>query len=439
VAIIKNFRSQLISPLPRAGGGIHFAHEAQRSKGFAMTHLKGITWNHSRGYTSIVGVSQRYSELHSDVDIEWEKRSLTDFESAPISDLASQYDLLIIDHPWAGFAARHHVLLPLQELLPPEFLADQCAHSVGASFDSYNFGGFQSALAIDAASPVAVWRPDMLDAHDVPATFDEVLALAKEGGVAYAATPQYLLMDFYAFCNTAGGRLFPDERGASFSGPVDSGTVVDHRVGVQVLEDMRRLALLCPADIFRWNPIRLHEELATSSELRYCPFVYGYVNYSRRGYAAHRLKAGAIATYHEKMLTGVLGGTGLAISAGTQNRDIAADFVEYALSPRVQTTLYADCGGQPGYRDAWGDAINNAATLDFFHDTLPTLNTTWMRPRYSGYLYFQDRAGVPIRDFVRDGGDPERVLDALDALYCESKEFGARDGAAVSSGSAKEE
>jgi multiple sugar transport system substrate-binding protein len=407
-----------------------------------MTHLKGITWNHSRGFTSIVGVSQRYSELHPDVTIEWEKRSLTDFESAPIAELAATYDLLIIDHPWAGFAARNHVLMPLQDLLSPEFLADQRVNSVGASFDSYNFGGFQSALAIDAASPVAVWRPDMLCADDVPTNFEEVLELARDGGVAYAATPQYLLMDFYAFCNTAGGSVFPAEFGSTAgtgAGDSDVGAsdvtaqrVVDHRVGTQVLEDMRKLAQLCPSDIFEWNPIRLHEELATSSELRYCPFVYGYVNYSRRGYGAHRLAAGAIPQYRGTMLTGVLGGTGLAISADTRHSDIAADFVQFALSPAVQTMLYPDCGGQPGYKAAWQDDVNNAATLDFFKNTLTSLDATWMRPRYPGYLYFQDRAGAPIRDFVRDGGDPEEVLDALDALYRESKEHGARDAAAHS-------
>lgn len=34
--------------------------------------LKGITWSHSRGFTSIVAVSQRFSELHPDVEITWE-------------------------------------------------------------------------------------------------------------------------------------------------------------------------------------------------------------------------------------------------------------------------------------------------------------------------------------------------------------------------------
>lgn len=38
--------------------------------------LKGITWSHSRGYTSITAVSQRFCELNPGVSIEWEKRSL---------------------------------------------------------------------------------------------------------------------------------------------------------------------------------------------------------------------------------------------------------------------------------------------------------------------------------------------------------------------------
>ena len=45
--------------------------------------LKGITWSHSRGFTSIVAVSQRFSELHPDVEITWEKRSLQEIADAP--------------------------------------------------------------------------------------------------------------------------------------------------------------------------------------------------------------------------------------------------------------------------------------------------------------------------------------------------------------------
>ena len=59
--------------------------------------LKGITWSHSRGYTSITAVSQRFCELNPGVSIEWEKRSLQEFADAPIENLAKAYDLLIIE------------------------------------------------------------------------------------------------------------------------------------------------------------------------------------------------------------------------------------------------------------------------------------------------------------------------------------------------------
>ena len=91
--------------------------------------LKGITWSHSRGFTSIVAVSQRFSELHPGVDIQWEKRSLQEFADAPIENLAKTYDLLIIDHPWAGFAADTGILLPLEKYLSKDFLKDQAENS----------------------------------------------------------------------------------------------------------------------------------------------------------------------------------------------------------------------------------------------------------------------------------------------------------------------
>lgn len=374
--------------------------------------LKGITWGHSRGFTSIVGVTQRYAELNPGFDVTWEKRSLTEFESKPIDQLAAEYDLLIIDHPWAGFAAAHHVLLPLDEWLDAGFMADQRANSVGQSCASYDFDGFQSALAIDAASPVAVWRPDLLGRADVPATFDEVIDLARQGRVAVAGTPQYLLMDFIGLCNTAGGDLFAE----------GSDHVVDRDTGVKVLEDMRRLAQLCDPAIFGWSTIELHEQLARSERVCYCPWVYGYVNYSRRGYADHLLKAGNVPTYARGgLVTGVLGGTGLAISANTAYPREAAAFAQYAVSGEVQRTLFADTGGQPGHRTAWLDEECNRTTLDFFKDTLATLDASYLRPRYSGYLDFQDHAGQPIQDFVRGKGTAEDVLDLLDGIYVASR------------------
>ena len=54
--------------------------------------LKGITWNHSRGFTSMVATAQRFSELNPNVEITWEKRSLQAFADEPINELAKRYD-----------------------------------------------------------------------------------------------------------------------------------------------------------------------------------------------------------------------------------------------------------------------------------------------------------------------------------------------------------
>ena len=377
------------------------------------TTLKGITWNHSRGFTSIAGVAQRFSELNPGIDIVWEKRSLSEFESKPIQELAQDYDFLIIDHPWAGFAAKHNVLLPLNKYLSAEFMKDQAENSVGKSHMSYNFDGFQAALAIDAASPISVYRPDKMDASEVPHDFEKVVELAQTGTVIYAATPTYLLMDFYAMCATSGGNLFDKN---------DPEHVVDSAHGEAVLEDMRRLAMSCPSDIFSYNTIELHEALATSDTAAYCPFVYGYVNYSRRGYAQHVLKAADVIDYRGHMLQGVLGGTGLAISSQSKHIDEAVAFARYALSPEIQSTLYCDCGGQPGHRASWLDEECNRTTLNFYKDTLKTLDNAYLRPRYSGYLTFQDNAGPIIRDYVRSGGNVSATLKALNELYISSRE-----------------
>ena len=44
-----------------------------------MVTLRGITWGHSRGFTSVVATAQRFNELNPDVEIVWEKRSLQAF------------------------------------------------------------------------------------------------------------------------------------------------------------------------------------------------------------------------------------------------------------------------------------------------------------------------------------------------------------------------
>lgn len=369
--------------------------------------LNGITWGHSRGITPLLAVSQRYSELHPDVEIRWKKRSLQEFADYPIEKLTSDYDLLIIDHPWVGCAAATNCVLPLNEYLPADYLQDQANHSVGLSHTSYNYNGKQWALAIDAATPAASYRKDLLQYP--PDTWEEVLELAKNGKVAVPAIPIDLLMNFYTFCIANGKEPFQSEE-----------EVIDHATGISAIETMTQLYNLVDRKMFSCNPIAVAELMSSTNDYWYCPFAYGYSNYSRKGYAKHLLHYADVVSFNGKKLRTTIGGTGLAVSAFSQHKEIAVDFARMIVSGECQRTMYVQHGGQPGHRSAWWDTDANRITNNYFENVLPVMDNGYMRPRYNGYLYFQDHAGDPLQKCLMNDGNPQQALNEMNELYRQS-------------------
>src|SRR5580658_1021108 len=95
--------------------------------------LSGITWKHTRGLLPMLATAQRFGEIHPEIEIAWETRSLQSFADEPLEILAARYDLLVIDHPSCGRAAAGGFLLPLDEVIPPELLHGLEENSVGES------------------------------------------------------------------------------------------------------------------------------------------------------------------------------------------------------------------------------------------------------------------------------------------------------------------
>ena len=87
-----------------------FADEARaadgREGGRPWLSLRGMTWDHARGYDPMVATSAAYAAAHPGVTITWEKRSLQAFADRPIGEMAETYDLMVIDHPHVGEVAR---------------------------------------------------------------------------------------------------------------------------------------------------------------------------------------------------------------------------------------------------------------------------------------------------------------------------------------------
>ena len=372
-----------------------------------------MTWDHTRGYLPLVATAQRFSELNPGVTVEWEKRSLKAFEEFPVEKLAADYDLIVLDHPFVGHAARHRLLLPLDGEIPGAYLAEQSGNSVGASHASYSFAGRQWALAIDAAAPVAFWREDLLARHGIPVpkTWEEVLELAKAGRVEVPAAPINCLMNFYALCIALGEEPFRSRD-----------RVVGEDVGRRALARLRDLLGHCDSGAWARNPIGSHEKVASgdNSDVVYCPFAYGYSNYARAGYAARRLAFGEPPTINGAPARTTLGGTGLAVSALRPHGKEAVAYAAYSASPETQATIFAQAGGQPGHRLAWQSPDNNAATGNYFSRTLPVLDRAYVRPRYCGHMKFQAAAGTVVHSALQGSLSDAKALGLVDGHYVES-------------------
>ncbi|MBS1512845.1 MAG: extracellular solute-binding protein [Bacteroidetes bacterium] len=370
--------------------------------------LKGITWGHSRGITPLQAASQRYGELHPGIEIQWKKRTLQEFADFPIEELTHHYDLLIIDHPWVGCAAATNCVLPLEEYLPEIYLEDQLNNSVGYSHLSYQYGGHQWALAIDAATPAASYRKDLLQHHNIaiPQRWEEVTALAQKGKVAVPAIPIDMLMNFYSFCIACGNTPFSNKE-----------EVIDEATGITAIEMMKALYGHVDKKMFQYNPIAVAEMMTATDDYWYCPFAYGYSNYSRKGYADNILHYTDVITISGKKMQTTIGGTGLAVSATSAHKTIALDFAQWIVSGNIQSTLYVQHGGQPGYLAAWKDAEANTLTNDYFTSVLPIMENGYIRPRYNGYLHFQDHAGAPLHHCIMNNTSSQKALHEMNAVY----------------------
>lgn len=369
--------------------------------------MRGMTWDHPRGVDPLLAASREW-QAKTGQEIVWDRRSLQDFETFPVEELARQYDFIVIDHPHVGQVADAGCLVPLDEACDPAALAEIAAGSVGQSYASYHWKGHQWALPIDAATQVQAWVPGRIAAP--PGRWDDVLALAREGRLALPLLPPHSLMTLFSLCgldgvalNVYGPELFPAEAASAYA-------------------RLLHLAELLGPEAYAMDPIAALDAMSgAESVIAASPFLYGYVSYALEGFRPTRV------AFHDLPVTGAagpagsaLGGTGLAISASSVHREEAAAFAQWVAGGAVQTALYAPSGGQPGHSQAWRDEGLNRQTADFYKATRATLDRAWLRPRHSGYMGFQQAASDRLNEALRGREEAASTIAALNALFRES-------------------
>jgi multiple sugar transport system substrate-binding protein len=375
-----------------------------------------MTWNHDRGLKPMLATAAVFEQKNPDVTISWEARSLQDFADYPLDDLATRYDLIVLDHPHMGTAARSGCLVPLNKYVSSGIRASLQKEAVGKSYQSYIFDGELWALPIDAAAQVAAYRPDLLEQvkRSVPRTWDEVIALAKvrQGIVSVPLMPTDALMAFFTLCANSGEEPFSAGNEA----------VVSDKTAFAALDIIRQLASYCNPDSLSWNPIQMWESMASSDITAYCPLGFGYSNYSRRGYRKNLLKFTNIPVDSSGLPSGsILGGTGLGISSMSQHIDIAIAYATWVSQAECQSAIYFRGGGQPANRAAWTSDSVNRECNHFFRNTLRTLDLAYLRPNWTGFIDFQNSGFECMKLFLSHRADSDTTLRALNQLAVECR------------------
>jgi multiple sugar transport system substrate-binding protein len=149
------------------------------------------------------------------------------------------------------------------------------------------------------------------------------------------------------------------------------------------------------------------------------------VNFAEPGFAEKvlRFAVGPVGT--GGVPSGTLGGAGLAVSSRTAHVETACAYAAFTASDEIQRGPYLEGGGQPGNASAWTGDDRSETIRRYQEDTVEALDLAYLRPRYDGFLGFQDAAGDLVHGYLRDGGDPDVVLDRLDAAYRASLGVGA--------------
>ena len=178
------------------------------------------------------------------------------------------------------------------------------------------------------------------------------------------------------------------------------------------------------------NPPTILDRMANSDEIAYVPLAFGYANYARSGFARRQLwfapgPGTATSAGAPIVPSGTLGGAGLAVSSSTAHPEAACAYTAFTASGQVQRTTYAEGGGQPAHREAWTDRHLNDESGAFFASTLGALDEAYLRPRFDGFLGFQDVAGDLVHRYLRTGeGADRRARRARRVVPCEPRDDG---------------
>ncbi|WP_375449676.1 extracellular solute-binding protein [uncultured Devosia sp.] len=371
----------------------------------SMPAYRALTWDHPRGYNALAAAARTMAPMHG-LSIVWDKQPLEGFESAPIEELFARYDLVVLDHPHIGAAVAAGCLQPLDGLFDSAALGAIARRTIGRSFASYGYVGRQWALPLDAATQVLAWRPDLMSAP--PRTWDAVEEAADWLGLALSIAGPHAILAILSVAVA----LSPSP--ASWG----EDCFVDERSGIRAVELLTRLMARARPTLLPANPIGILEHMARHDDVAFCPLIFGYVTYGRPAAGRHAI---AFAEAPRAALNShpgsTLGGTGIGISTRAKVTPQLLAHLDWLMGESTQAGFISAHDGQPSARSAWTSDSINAHWNGFYRNTSATMDAAIVRPRFAGYIAFQEWASAFLRSAIAGGIPAPDIVAEINTRY----------------------
>ena len=392
-----------------------------------VTRLRGITWEHRRGFDPLVATAKSYHQIRPDVAVEWEQMSFHDCYHTSRHHCyseTSRIDLVAFDYPNTGDYAANGWVLPVDELMTAEQRADLEEDADPRSLESYCFDGHLWGLPIDSACHILVYRPDLVDGATLPGDWDSLIELARE---------LHRPPERYAFSNggSSGGAAFLMLEGIlgalgcePFTEPENR---IDRGAGQRALEILRQVdELSMPREV---HPAAFgYELLSRDDRVAMALGPFAYINY----YGADNPRVLGAADMPTVPETGRkssnLGGVGLGIHSWTKHPEEAWDYAWYVMSKEMQQGIYIENEGQPGRLSALRGEFSERHRSGFGRFLAEALDDGYLRPTRPGYHYLEHTGYLVTGRFMDGDADAETTLSELDRIAAAMYGEGSRKG-----------
>jgi multiple sugar transport system substrate-binding protein len=243
----------------------------------------------------------------------------------------------------------------------------------------------------------------------LPKTRDELKSfygkIPNGYAVAWALCPTDMWCAFLSLCAQNVGSNFISNR------------QIDIRVGSEVLDEIKLHLDFMHPDSLHWNPIDILDRMGAKDEIIYAPYLFGYTNYARQGYAKKLVHFVNSPVGAQKNISTIMGGVGLAVSALTRNPSLTVEFTRFVADAEIQSGIYTLHGGQPGNKLAWHNVANDKLCNNFFSNTILTIENAYIRPQHPGWNVFQEHGADIIHKGILQNTGAEIIMNKLNELY----------------------